>query len=55
MLYYTLYTDQVELGTLIFFAGLFVLMHALEEMQVMHFIAQQTADLIARVPEGDVS
>jgi hypothetical protein len=43
---------QVELGTLMFFAGLFVLMKSLEELQVMAFIADSTASLIAQVPEG---
>jgi Na+/H+ antiporter NhaD/arsenite permease-like protein len=42
----------VELGTLLFFAGLFVLMKSLEELEVMAFIANHTASLIAHVPEG---
>jgi len=45
--------EKVELGTLLFFAGLFVLMKSLEELGVMTFIANQTASLIAYVPEGN--
>lgn len=45
--------EKVELGTLLFFAGLFVLMKSLEELEVMAFIANHTASLIAHVPEGN--
>jgi len=45
--------EKIELGTLIFFAGLFVLMKSLEELGVMDYIANRTADLIEQVPAGD--
>lgn len=41
----------VEMPTLLFFAGLFVLMKCMEEMGVMLYIAHQTADIISIVPE----
>ncbi|ELR13426.1 P protein, putative [Acanthamoeba castellanii str. Neff] len=44
--------EKVEMATLLFFAGLFVLMRCIEEMGVMLYIADLTADLIAVVPEG---
>lgn len=44
--------ESIELGTLLFFAGLFVLMHCLRELGVMYFISELIADLIAKVPEG---
>lgn len=46
--------EKIELGTLMFFAGLFVLMHTLEEMGLMTWIADiTTKEIIARVPSGD--
>jgi len=44
--------EKVEMATLLFFAGLFVLMRCIEEMGVMQYIADITADAIALVPEG---
>jgi Na+/H+ antiporter NhaD/arsenite permease-like protein len=44
--------EKVEMATLLFFAGLFVLMRCIEEMGVMLYIADLTADAIAVVPEG---
>jgi di/tricarboxylate transporter len=43
----------VELGTLIYFAGLFVLLKALEELGVVQFIAEHTASLIGYFPAGN--
>ncbi len=43
---------QVELGTSIYLAGLFVLLKALEELGVVQFIADHTASLIGQFPEG---
>eukprot|EP01088_Endostelium_zonatum_P011838 TRINITY_DN259_c0_g1_i1.p1 TRINITY_DN259_c0_g1~~TRINITY_DN259_c0_g1_i1.p1 ORF type:complete len:864 (-),score=214.53 TRINITY_DN259_c0_g1_i1:31-2622(-) len=43
---------KVELPTLVFFAGLFVLMKSLSLLGVMDFIADLTADIIEKVPEG---
>jgi len=45
--------EKVEMGTLLFFAGLFVLMRCLEEMTLMDTIADYTTDIIEDVPEGD--
>ena len=41
--------DKVEWGTLLFFAALFVLMRALEEMGLIEFIGIQTKSLIEQV------
>lgn len=46
--------EKVELGTLIYFAGLFVLLKALEELGVVQFIADHTASLIGQFPEGKI-
>ena len=46
--------EKIELGTLMFFAGLFVMMRSLEEMGLMTYIADiTTKEIVARVPEGD--
>ncbi|ELR14905.1 arsenical pump membrane protein [Acanthamoeba castellanii str. Neff] len=45
---------KVEMGTLFFFAGLFVLMRCLEEMGVMLFFARMTADIVSIFPEGRI-
>jgi len=45
--------EKIELSTLLFFAGLFVLMRCMEELGVMDYIADRTADVIEQVPEGD--
>ena len=45
--------EKIEVSTLLFFAGLFVLMRALEELGLMHYIATLTAHIIHNVPEGD--
>ncbi|XP_072246193.1 P protein [Leuresthes tenuis] len=42
---------RVEWATLLFFAGLFVLMEALAQLQLIDFIGEQTALLIKAVPE----
>ncbi|XP_037554242.1 P protein [Nematolebias whitei] len=42
---------RVEWATLLFFAGLFVLMKALAQLQLIDFIGEQTALLIKAVPE----
>jgi Na+/H+ antiporter NhaD/arsenite permease-like protein len=44
--------DKVEFSTLLFFAGLFILMRTLEEMGLIDFIGDKVSILIARVPEG---
>ena len=41
--------EKVEFGTLLFFAGLFVLMRALEEMGLIEFIAKIVEELVAQV------
>ena len=46
--------EKVELGTLLFFAGLFVLMHALEELGLIEFIAKIVEEVIDQV-DGDVA
>lgn len=46
--------EKIEFGTLLFFAALFVLMRALEEMGVTSFFANSTADMIRQVPQGDL-
>ena len=38
--------NKVEWGTLLFFAGLFVLMEGLAELGLMEFIGQITVDII---------
>jgi len=43
---------KVEFDTLIFFASLFVLMRALEELGLITYIGQQTSDLVRLVPPG---
>jgi len=46
--------EKIELGTLLFFAGLFVLMRALEEMELMSYVADvATTKIMSNVPEGD--
>eukprot|EP01087_Luapelamoeba_hula_P023709 TRINITY_DN877_c0_g1_i1.p1 TRINITY_DN877_c0_g1~~TRINITY_DN877_c0_g1_i1.p1 ORF type:complete len:517 (+),score=89.91 TRINITY_DN877_c0_g1_i1:306-1856(+) len=45
--------EKIELGTLLFFAGLFVLMHTLEEMELMSYIADLATEIVGKVPEGD--
>uniref|UniRef100_A0A672GQQ0 Oculocutaneous albinism II n=1 Tax=Salarias fasciatus TaxID=181472 RepID=A0A672GQQ0_SALFA len=42
---------RVEWATLLFFAGLFVLMEALAQLQLIDYIGEQTAELIKAVPE----
>uniref|UniRef100_A0A667Z933 OCA2 melanosomal transmembrane protein n=1 Tax=Myripristis murdjan TaxID=586833 RepID=A0A667Z933_9TELE len=42
---------RVEWATLLFFAGLFVLMEALAQLQLIDYIGEQTAVLIKAVPE----
>ncbi|KAF3691253.1 P protein Melanocyte-specific transporter protein Pink-eyed dilution protein -like protein [Channa argus] len=42
---------RVEWATLLFFAGLFVLMEALAQLQLIDYIGEQTAQLIKAVPE----
>uniref|UniRef100_A0A8C2WRF0 OCA2 melanosomal transmembrane protein n=1 Tax=Cyclopterus lumpus TaxID=8103 RepID=A0A8C2WRF0_CYCLU len=42
---------RVEWATLLFFAGLFVLMEALAQLQLIDYIGEQTALLIKSVPE----
>lgn len=41
--------EKVEWGTLLFFAGLFILMKALEELGLIGFIGEHTADLIQQI------
>ncbi|KAL6060550.1 protein kinase, variant 2 [Balamuthia mandrillaris] len=45
--------EKIELSTLLFFAGLFVLMRALEEMGLMEFIAEMCKEVVEKVPEGN--
>ncbi|XP_068448974.1 P protein [Clinocottus analis] len=42
---------RVEWATLLFFAGLFVLMEALAQLQLIDYVGEQTALLIKSVPE----
>uniref|UniRef100_G3N8I3 OCA2 melanosomal transmembrane protein n=1 Tax=Gasterosteus aculeatus aculeatus TaxID=481459 RepID=G3N8I3_GASAC len=42
---------RVEWATLLFFAGLFVLMEALAQLQLIDYVGEQTALLIKAVPE----
>ena len=44
--------EKVELGTLLFFAGLFVLMHGLDLLGLIDFIGDLIYDVIVEVPEG---
>ena len=46
--------EKVELGTLIFFAGLFVLMHGLDILGLIDFIGDQIYSIIVNVPEGNL-
>ena len=46
--------EKVEFSTLIFFAGLFVLMRGLEELGVMEFVGDQVAHLIGQVAPGRI-
>ena len=46
--------EKVELGTLIFFAGLFVLMHGLDILGLIDWIGDQIYSLIIKVPEGNL-
>lgn len=41
--------EKVEFSTLLFFASLFILMKALEELGLIEFIGEQTAIIIAKV------
>jgi len=43
---------KVDFGTLVFFAGLFILMHALEELELISFIGEELSSVVERVPEG---
>ncbi|XP_011409069.1 PREDICTED: P protein-like, partial [Amphimedon queenslandica] len=43
--------NKVEWGTLLFFAGLFVLMEGLAELGLMEFIGRITVDIIKQVDE----
>merc|ERR1719282_1406498 len=45
--------EKVELGTLIFFAGLFVLMHGLDILGLIDWIGDQIYSLIVLFPEGN--
>lgn len=45
--------EKVELGTLIFFAGLFVLMHGLDLLGLIDWIGDQIYSLIVLFPEGN--
>jgi P protein len=44
--------EKVEFGTLMFFAGLFVLMETLDELGLITFVGERTVDIIASVPPG---
>jgi len=44
--------EKVEFSTLLFFAALFVLMRGLEELGLIEFIGQSTADIVAKIPPG---
>jgi len=46
---------QIEFATLLFFASLFVLMRALEELGLIAFIGRMTADIIRSAPEGGIA
>ncbi len=43
--------EKVELGTLLFFAGLFILVRVIEEMGVITWLAELTINLVTVVPE----
>jgi len=45
---------RIEMGTLFFFAGLFVLMQCLENLGVMLYFARAAADVISIFPEGRI-
>jgi len=44
--------EKVELGTLMFFAALFILMKTLEELGLIQLLADAMVSLISNVPEG---
>jgi len=44
--------EKVEFSTLLFFAGLFILMRTLEELNLIVFIGDKISSTIAQVPEG---
>jgi Na+/H+ antiporter NhaD/arsenite permease-like protein len=44
--------EKVELGTLMFFAALFILMKTLEELGLIQLLADSMVSLISNVPEG---
>jgi len=46
--------EKVETSTLLFFAGLFVMVRCVEELGVTIWIAEMTADLIEMLPEGKI-
>jgi len=45
--------EKVEWSTLLFFAGLFVLVHSLDYMGVISYIGDKVASTIAMIPAGD--
>lgn len=45
--------EEVEWTTLLFFAGLFVLIHSLDYMGVISFIGDKVASTIAAIPPGE--
>jgi P protein len=45
--------EKVELSTLIFFAGLFVLMKGLEELGLIEFVGDQVSAVVNSVPQGN--
>lgn len=44
--------EHVEWATLIFFAGLFIMMRALDELGLIQFVGMQVASMIETVPAG---
>lgn len=44
--------EKVELGTLLFFAALFILMHGLEELGLVTSIGNVVSDMVSLAPEG---
>lgn len=44
--------EKIELGTLMFFAALFVLMQSLAELGLIDWIGDRVSDMIESVPEG---
>jgi len=45
--------EAVEFSTLLFFAGLFIMMRAMEELGLIEFIADQTTNIIQSVDQGN--